>query len=46
VIHGSIMLTKAPKKLDFRKWKGHCKDSLSELGCTLVDGFVDDVRGR
>jgi hypothetical protein len=46
VVHGSIVLKKAPKKLDLRKWKGRCKDSFAELGYTSVDRFIDDVRGR
>jgi hypothetical protein len=40
------MPQKAPKKLDPRKWKGRCKDSLAELGYASVDNFMDDVRGR
>ncbi|MBI3471607.1 MAG: AbrB/MazE/SpoVT family DNA-binding domain-containing protein [Candidatus Solibacter usitatus] len=46
VVHGSIVLKKAPKKLDLRKWKGRCKASFAELGYTSVDRFVDDLRGR
>jgi AbrB family looped-hinge helix DNA binding protein len=46
VVAGSIVLKKAPKKLDLRKWKGHCKDSLAELGYSSVDAFIDDLRGR
>jgi AbrB family looped-hinge helix DNA binding protein len=46
VVHGSILLKKAPNKLDLRKWKGRCKDSLAELGYPSVDKFIDDVRGR
>ena len=46
VVHGSIVLKKAPKKLDLRKWKGRCKDSFAELGYASVDRFIDDVRGR
>jgi AbrB family looped-hinge helix DNA binding protein len=46
VVHGSILLKKAPTKLDLRKWKGRCKDSLAELGYPSVDKFIDDVRGR
>jgi hypothetical protein len=36
------------KKLDLRKWKGHCKDSFAKLGYSgrrAVDRFIDDVRG-
>ena len=46
VIDGSIVLKKAPKKLDLRKWKGRYKDSFAELGYTSVDRFIDDLRGR
>jgi AbrB family looped-hinge helix DNA binding protein len=46
VVGGSIVLKKAPKKLDLRKWKGRCKNSFAELGYSSVDKFVDDVRGR
>jgi len=46
VVQGSIVLKKAPKKLDLRRWKGRCKDSFAELGYSSVDKFVDDVRGR
>jgi AbrB family looped-hinge helix DNA binding protein len=46
VVHDSIVLKKAPKKLDLRKWKGRCKDSFAELGYTSVDGFINDARGR
>lgn len=46
VINGSIVLKKAPKKLDLPKWKGRCKDSFSRLGYSSVDQFIDDVRGR
>jgi AbrB family looped-hinge helix DNA binding protein len=46
VVNGSIILKKAPKKLDLRKWKGRCKESFAELGYSSVDKFIDDVRGR
>ena len=46
VVHGSIVLRKAPAQLDLRKWKGRCKDSMRDLGYTSVDTFIDDVRGR
>jgi AbrB family looped-hinge helix DNA binding protein len=46
VVGGSIVLKKAPKKLELRKWKGRCKDSLAELGYSSVDSFMDDLRGR
>ena len=46
IVGGSIVLKKAPRKLDLRKWKGRCKNSLEELGYSSVDSFMDDVRGR
>jgi AbrB family looped-hinge helix DNA binding protein len=46
VVHGSIVLKKAPKKLNLQRWKGRCKDSFAELGYTSVDRFIDDARGR
>jgi AbrB family looped-hinge helix DNA binding protein len=46
VVHDSIVLKKAPKKLALRKWKGHCKDSFAKLGYASVDRFIDDVRGQ
>jgi AbrB family looped-hinge helix DNA binding protein len=46
VIGGSIVLKKAPKKLNFSKWKGRCGDTFAKLGYTSVDKFIDDVRGR
>lgn len=46
VIRGSILLKKAPKRLNLRKWRGRCKDSFAKLGYTSVDRFVNDVRGR
>jgi AbrB family looped-hinge helix DNA binding protein len=46
IVGGSIVLKKAAKKLDLRKWKGRCSDSFSELGYSSVDSFIDDVRGR
>ena len=46
VTRGSIILKKAPKKLNLRKWKGHCKDSFAELGYSSVDEYIEDVRGR
>jgi AbrB family looped-hinge helix DNA binding protein len=46
VINGAIVLKKAAKKLDLRKWKGRCKDSFVKLGYGSVDKFIDDVRGR
>jgi AbrB family looped-hinge helix DNA binding protein len=46
VVSGSIVLKKAAKKLDLKKWKGRCRDSFAELGYSSVDKFIDDVRGR
>jgi AbrB family looped-hinge helix DNA binding protein len=43
---GKLVLRKAPRKLDLRKWKGRCKDSFAELGERSVDQFIEDVRGR
>jgi AbrB family looped-hinge helix DNA binding protein len=45
IVGGAIVLKKAPKKLDLRKWKGRCSGSLEELGYASVDSFLDDVRG-
>jgi hypothetical protein len=39
-------MKKAPKKLDLKKWKGRCSDSLAELGNSSVHSFMHDVRGR
>jgi AbrB family looped-hinge helix DNA binding protein len=46
VIGGSIILKKAPKKLNLTEWKGRCSDSFAKLGYSSVDQFVDDVRGK
>jgi AbrB family looped-hinge helix DNA binding protein len=46
IVDSSIVLRKAPKKLDLAKWKGRCKDSFSKLGYSSVDQFIDDARGR
>ncbi len=46
IVNGSIVMKKAPKKLDLRKWKGRCLESFSQLGYSSVDKFMDDVRGR
>jgi AbrB family looped-hinge helix DNA binding protein len=46
VVKGSILLKKAPKKLNIQKWKGHSKASFAALGYSSVDQFIDDVRGR
>lgn len=46
VVNGSIVLKKAPRKLNLAKWKGHCGDSFAKLGYRSVDKFIEDVRGR
>src|ERR1700733_13507962 len=46
IVGGSIVVKKAPKKLDLQKWKGRCGDSFADLGSSSVDSFMDDVRGR
>lgn len=46
VVGGSIILKKAPKKLNLAKWKGRCGDAFAKLGYSSVDKFIDDVRGR
>jgi len=43
---GSIVLNKAPKKLDLQRWKGRCKNGLAEIGYASVDEFIEGVRGR
>ena len=46
VVGGSIVLKKAPKKLNLAKWKGRCGEAFDKLGYCSVDKFIDDVRGR
>lgn len=46
VSNGSIVLTKAPRKLNLSKWKGRCKQSFANLGYDSVDQYIEDVRGR
>jgi AbrB family looped-hinge helix DNA binding protein len=46
VVHGSIVLKKAPRKLDLKRWKGRAAKSFAELGYRSVDRFIDDLRGR
>jgi AbrB family looped-hinge helix DNA binding protein len=46
VVGGSIILRKAPRKLNLAKWKGRCGDTFAKLGYSSVDKFIDDVRGR
>jgi AbrB family looped-hinge helix DNA binding protein len=46
VVNGSILLKKAPKKLNLGKWRGRCGNSFAKLGYSSVDKFIEDVRGR
>ena len=46
VVGGSIVLKKAPNKLNLAKWKGHCRGSFAKLGYSSVDKFIEDIRGR
>jgi AbrB family looped-hinge helix DNA binding protein len=46
VVKGSIVLSKAPKKLNLDKWKGSCSHTFAKLGYSSVDQFIEDVRGR
>ncbi|HEX3941563.1 MAG TPA: AbrB/MazE/SpoVT family DNA-binding domain-containing protein [Acidobacteriaceae bacterium] len=46
VVRGTIVLKKAPKKLNLRAWKGRAGDHFRKLGYASVDKFIDDVRGR
>ena len=51
VVKETIVLGKAPKKLNLSKWKGHCGGSFAELGYPpgkkgSVDRFIDDIRGQ
>ena len=46
VVNGSIVLKKAPRKLNLAKWKGRCGGSFAKLGYSSVDKFIEDVRGR
>ena len=46
VVGGSIVLKKAPRKLNLSKWKGRCGATFRKLGYSSVDKFLDDVRGR
>lgn len=45
VVNGSILLKKAPKKLNLRKWKSRVQERFKRLGYESVDKFIDDVRG-
>jgi AbrB family looped-hinge helix DNA binding protein len=46
VVAGSIILKKAPKKLNLAKWKGRCGDTFKKLGYSSIDKLIGDVRGR
>ena len=46
VANGSIVLRKAPKKLNLSRWKGRCGGTFAKLGYSSVDEFIEDVRGR
>jgi AbrB family looped-hinge helix DNA binding protein len=46
IVGGSIVLKKAPKKLNLAKWKGRCAESFAKLGYSSGDEFLEDVRGR
>lgn len=46
VVAGSIILKKAPKKLNLAEWKGRCGKAFAKLGYSSVDTFMEDVRGR
>lgn len=46
VVHGAIVLKKARRQLNLRRWKGRCGNRFAELGYASVDRFIDDVRGR
>jgi len=46
VVSGSIVLRKAPRKLNLDKWKGRCGGAFAKLGYSSVDEFIEDVRGR
>lgn len=44
VVGGSIILKKAPRKLNLRK--GRCGVTFAKLGYSSVHKFIEDVRGR
>ena len=46
IVENSIVLRKKPKKLNLKKWKGRCKESLAKLGYSSVDKFIEGIRGR
>jgi len=41
-----LVLKKAGKPLNLRRWKGKCKGSLEKLGYHTTDEYIKDVRGR
>jgi len=45
MVGGSLILKKAPRKLNLAKWKGRCAGTLAKLGYSCVDQFINDVRG-
>jgi AbrB family looped-hinge helix DNA binding protein len=46
VVQDSIVLKKAPKKLNLARWRGRCAKSFAKLGYSSVDKFIEDIRGR
>ena len=46
VVGGSIVLKKAPRKLNLAKWKGRCAKTFAKLRYGSVDEYIEDVRGR
>jgi len=46
VVGGSIVLKKAPQKLNLANWKGRCGSAWKTLGYSSVDEFIEDVRAR
>jgi AbrB family looped-hinge helix DNA binding protein len=46
VENGSVILKRAPKRLNLEKWMGRCKSSLAAMGYASVDEFMEDTRGR
>ena len=46
VVKGTIVIEKAPRKLNLAKWKGRCGDSFRKLRLSSVNEFIEDVRGR
>jgi AbrB family looped-hinge helix DNA binding protein len=46
IVNGTIVIKKAAKKLNLRKWQGRCAKTFANLGYASVDDFIEDVRGR